>query len=149
MAAVAILFGGWASTATADCSADGYEQQLTDSTSPTIAAALNDKRIQATGGEEWNEDHCATSALYKVAAPPATDPNGVDPRAHRGSWSTGTNTVTYNYGDPGGPYTFTLHRDADGSVAAAGGLCWESAGTVIAVAPVPGNVPGALDCSVP
>ena len=95
------------------------------------------------GGEEWNEDHCAGGALYKVG-----DGSVVDPRAFRGTWAVGSGNpalVTYIYTVGGSStYEWTLWRND------VGGLCWEGAGsTIIATAPAP--VPGSAGtpCSVP
>jgi hypothetical protein len=83
-----LLMGASASVSAATCAESGYTQSLDSDTTPTLNEALNGKRINATApdGEEWNEDHCPNGALYKVAAPPAQDPKGVDPRAFRGVW---------------------------------------------------------------
>lgn len=145
-----ILLAGFEGNAVAQCKTvsptNGYETQLLISgTTPTIEEALNNMRVLATapGGEEWKEDHCDTSELYKVG-----DGSVEDPRAPRGNWvAVIGNIVIYAYGDPGGPYFWTLWRDSDGTEGTAGGLCWEGGGTVIATAPKPTAMPGGLDCS--
>lgn len=113
-----------------------------------VEGDIKGKQILATGpapgNEGWNEDHCDSGALYKVAAEPAVDPKGVDPRAFRGNWTMSDSNVTYNYTVGGSSsYTWTLWKDTT-----TGGLCWEgSSGTIIAIAPAPVNA--GAPCNIP
>lgn len=134
-AAVAVLFSG---AVAANCSSSGYATQLTGT---SVSSALTNKRIDANapgaGGENWNEDHCASGQLYKVGLG-VGDP--VDPYALRGSWSVSGNNVSYTYGTLA-PYVWTLWTNGSG------GLCWENAGSVVATMP---SAPGtAGPCSAP
>lgn len=136
-----LLMGLASNTAIGSCSSEGYTNSLN---SAQIQNALNGKRILATApdGEEWHEDHCSSSALYKVG-----DGSTVDPRAFRGTWVASgapTGMVSYNYTVGGNSqFTWTLWKNTPGNQA--GGLCWEDSGTVIATAPAPGAAEGPCD----
>jgi len=89
---------------------------------------LVDMRVNAdspTTGENWHEDHCSGGDLFKVG-----DGSSVDPYRRVGSWigSRSGPTVTYNYGDPDGPYIWDLFVDGDH-------VCWDDpdTGSVIAI----------------
>jgi len=132
------LLIGVAGNALADCETAGY----TRLNQPGANSVLSNKHVLATApsGEEWNEDHCSTGALYKIG-----DGSVVDPRAFRGTWVVGGGNpapVTYNYTVGGSStYTWTLWGKTDGS------LCWEDAGAIIATAPAPGSA--GTPCNVP
>jgi hypothetical protein len=149
-----VFFGvcGGASAQTA-CSDLGYETRIgrVDDPNDEIINELSGKRIEAVApddGEEWNEDHCASGALYKVGAGTREDPRGF-----RGTWGPNSrnNVVTYDYEGSGSlSYIWSLWKDADGTQ----GLCWgnPSAGhAAIAEADAPGNIPApdAADCGIP
>ena len=139
---VSILTGIMSMPATAACADNGYTNRLSQG---AIRGALNNKRILATGGgEQWNEDHCSNSNLFKVGV---SDDDPVDPRAYRGTWGisgSGSNAlVTYNY-TVGGSSSYSWSLWENGT----GGLCWEgSGGNVIATAPAPGPLSGTCNPS--
>lgn len=149
-----VLFVVSASTAAQQaCSDLGYTDRVgfAGDTTGEIVNELSDKRIEAVAvddGEEWNEDHCASGALYKVGAGTVEDP-----RAYRGSWATNgaNNLVTYDYTVQGTfSYAWSLWKNG------ADDLCWgDVAGTpthqAIATSPAPAAIPGpdAANCSAP
>jgi hypothetical protein len=129
-----------------------------------VIELLSGKRVEATAppeapspGEEWNEDHCdilTSGALYKVGTtePPPKYPDldrSVDPRAYRGQWGlffSGGVAVQYVY-SPTTIFFWSLWKNSSDD------LCWEriADSRVIAVdsAPLPADIPAALDCSNP
>jgi len=130
--------------ATAACEDSGYTKQVKATGANSIENTLSGKRILATGDDgEWNEDHCANGALYKVGVSP-DDP--VDPRAYRGTWEVSDSgedsEVTYHY-TVGGNSSFSWKLWQDKS----GNLCWEDGGSIIATAPAPGPLSGT--CEIP
>lgn len=138
-----VIFVVSAPTFAVTCSDLGYGTRLKDTNAdPNYRwTYLSNKRILATefgGTEEWNEDHCAGGALYKLADPlnPVTDP-----RALRGSWAPNgsiNQNITYNYGGAN-IFTWSVWRNG------AGDLCWKSATDAIATSPAPAVV----DCNNP
>jgi hypothetical protein len=74
------------------------------------------KRPGTVDSDTWNELHQGTTAAggsildYKRGPSDAIDPSKV---VGTYAINTGNNTVTYTYGDPGGPYTYVV----SGSVA--------------------------------
>ena len=143
MAVGVILLMGFGSDATAGpCSDGGYGTQLKATGGNSITDALSNKRIIATGGEEWKEDHCANGNLFKVGVS-VDDP--VDPRAYRGTWGvTGGGAgsqVTYSYTVGGtSNYAWKLWKNND-----SGNLCWEDNSQIIATAPNPMALSGTCD----
>lgn len=136
------------------CDDLGYTERLGFVNDPNdlIINELSGKRIQAVAtddGEEWNEDHCSSGALYKVGAG-----TRIDPRAFRGTWGTNiaNNGVTYDYTVGGtSSYVWTLWKDP-----ATDALCWGDPTTspqhqAIAEATAPAAIPSAAaaDCAVP
>lgn len=122
----------------ADCQAEDPNFQLASS------PILRDQGIDATApnGENWKEDHCSTGELVKVGCidgpPPGTQPGdpdycttATDPRKQVGTWIPERRSfVTYNYGDPGGPYRWKLYTTGSPTVGAVGDkLCWEKDNT--------------------
>jgi hypothetical protein len=107
----------------ADCSNDGYETQLSDSTSPTINSVLSSNSIDANspGGENWKEVHCTNGDLQKVGLGVG---HPVDPQRTVGTWSTTGDRVIYTYTGLS-PYSWTLWWDQDGSVSG-NTYCWEN-----------------------
>jgi len=85
-------------------------------TGAQLISTLSGKYVCAartTNSDTWNELHqgagAGPSPILDYKRGPA-DP--VDPSKVVGTYliNVGANTVTYDYGDPGGPYTYTLTR---------------------------------------
>ena len=109
---LSVLFLGAAlGDAMAQCASRGATRVF------NIQAALEDKFVCAAreGGnnDKWSEEHGLLSGggiLTEYAKGPL---NPVDPRKAVGTWSVAANstanaTVSYNYGDSGSPYTWSL-----------------------------------------
>lgn len=132
------LLMGIASNAVAvTCSDQGY----TALNNAQANAALSGKRVLAVApDEQWNEDHCADGALFKVG-----DGSPVDPRAFRGTWTVQPGpppvSVTYDY-TVGGSSNYTWELWGNN-----GSLCWEGGGAIIATAPAPGSA--GTPCNLP
>jgi len=100
-----------------------------------IVAALSGKRVQASGGtEDWNEDHCVGGDLYRVG-----DGTAVDPRVKEGTWTSASNTATYNY-TGGSSYGWSLYQDVTNFPLAP--LCWEQTSGGGAIVTVTGKTTG-------
>jgi hypothetical protein len=108
----------------ADCSDEGYETQLTGSTTPSISDVLSDASIDANspGSENWKEVHCGTGSgdLQKVGLGVG---HPVDPQRTVGTWSTNGDRVIYTYTGLT-PYSWTLWWDENNDQGDT--YCWEN-----------------------
>ena len=78
----------------------------------TLTTLVSGHTVCATRGtDKWQEQHRSGAQLwdYKKGA---SDP--VDPSKQVGTWSIGSNSVTYSY--TGGPsYTYSIHEEGGGT----------------------------------
>lgn len=152
-----LVVSGIQSVAVAGACLDaGYNQ------GPLTVAQINNQLsgrqvlAMAPGGEEWNEDHCDSGALYKVGTtegpPKHPDRPSVDPRAFRGTWTaraggeTNPPRITYQYTVGGSStFTWTLWRNTSNN-----DLCWEDlAGTPIVATGAKPTTPAGSPCGIP
>lgn len=73
-------------------------------------SVLFEKRVIAAKpdlSDDWKEDHCSASRVFKVG-----DGTAVDPYKETANWVALLGFVQYNYGDPGSPYTWRVFTKA-------------------------------------
>jgi hypothetical protein len=114
-----LILGVW-SEAYSGC-ADPSTQVTDVSTTLEGKLACSYKGNQDNPNERWSEQHRSGGNLWEWKR--GVD-HKIDPSKQIGTWAIddSADTVTYQYGDPGSPYTYTLWDNADDSYS----LCSDS-----------------------